>query len=99
MLPSSPRLAPAILAPLGPSGTTAPPSTEILFTVPERKNPTHCPSGELRKIVALDEFHHEGRNADALFEPVDARDVGMVQRSEGLGFTREARLCGRDYSW
>ena len=34
MLPSSPQLAPAKLAPMSPSGTTAPPSTEILFSLP-----------------------------------------------------------------
>ena len=40
----------------------------------------------LREILALDEFHHERRDAAALFEPVDAGDVRMVQRGEGLGF-------------
>jgi hypothetical protein len=33
----------------------------------------------LRKILALYQFHHERRNAVALFEPVDAGNVRMVQ--------------------
>ena len=44
----------------------------------------------LRQIVALDEFHHEGGHAPAFFQAVDGRDVGMIQRGEGLGFTLEA---------
>ena len=38
----------------------------------------------------LDEFHHEGGHSPALFEPVDAGDVRVIQRREGLGFTLEA---------
>ena len=45
----------------------------------------------LQKILALHEFHHQGGHAPALFEPVDARDVRVIQRREGLGFTLEAR--------
>ncbi|MDA1097090.1 MAG: hypothetical protein O3B84_07540, partial [Chloroflexi bacterium] len=45
----------------------------------------------LRQVVSLDEFHHEGVNVTRLFESVDDRDVGMVQRGQGLGFTQEAR--------
>ena len=35
---------------------------------------------------ALDQLHHQG----ALFDPVNLRDVGMVQRSQHLGFALEA---------
>ena len=45
----------------------------------------------LRQIVALDQFHHEGRDAPALFEAVDAGDVGMVQRREHFRFALETR--------
>ena len=40
----------------------------------------------LRQIVALDEFHHEGGQAPAFFEPVNRGDVGMIQRREDFGF-------------
>ena len=40
----------------------------------------------LRQIVAFDEFHHERRDARALFEPVDRGDVRMIQRGEHFGF-------------
>ncbi|HZM95205.1 MAG TPA: hypothetical protein VFB92_17375 [Vicinamibacterales bacterium] len=48
-------------------------------------------SHALREIVSLDQFHHEGSHAPALFEAVDGGDVWVVQRGEGLGFTLEAR--------
>jgi hypothetical protein len=41
----------------------------------------------LGQVVALDEFHDERRDAAALLEPVDARDVRMVQRGEDFRFT------------
>ena len=44
----------------------------------------------LCEIVALDQFHHKGGHAPALFEAVDGGDVWVVQRGEGLGFTLEA---------
>ena len=37
---------------MSPSGTTAPPSTGILFTLPRETNPTHCPSGEKNGAMA-----------------------------------------------
>src|SRR5262249_57867611 len=46
MLPSSAQLAPAEVVPASPIGTTAPPSTEILFSLPPAEKPIHCPSGE-----------------------------------------------------
>ena len=48
-------------------------------------------SNALREIVSLDQFHHEGGHAPALFEAVDGGDVWVVQRGERLGFTLEAR--------
>jgi hypothetical protein len=39
----------------------------------------------------LDEFHHEGGDASAFFQAVDSRDVRVIQRREGPGFTLEAR--------
>ena len=44
----------------------------------------------LGQIVALDEFHHERRNARALFESVDGGDVRVIQRGEGFGFAQKA---------
>ena len=45
----------------------------------------------LRQILALDEFHHEGRDAPALLETVDAGNVRMIQRRQSLRFALEAR--------
>ena len=39
-----------------------------------------------RQVLALDQFHDEGRRAPALFQAVDAGDVRMVQRREDFGF-------------
>ena len=50
----------------------------------ERDRPA---SNALRQIVALDEFHHERRDASALFQAVDGRDVRMIQRGEDFGFS------------
>ena len=36
------------------------------------------PRDPLRKVFALDQLHHERRDAATLFEPIDARDVRMV---------------------
>ena len=50
-----------------------------------------APRDALRQVLALDELHHQRGDAPTFFEPVDARDVRMVQRGEGLGFAREPR--------
>ncbi len=39
----------------------------------------------LRQVVALDEFHHERRDARALLQAIDRGDVRMVQRGERRG--------------
>ena len=41
------------------------------------------------KILAFDQFHHQGADAIRFFEPVDVGNVGMVQRREDLRFARE----------
>ena len=43
----------------------------------------------LRQVLALDEFHHQRTDTVGFFETVDLRDVGMIQRCEGLRFARE----------
>ena len=43
----------------------------------------------LRHVLTLDEFHHQRTDTVGFFETVDLRDVGMIQRCEGLGFARE----------
>ena len=55
--------------------------------------PTNQP---LRQILALDQFHDEGRHAPALFQAVDGGDVRMVQRREHFGFALEPRQPIRD---
>src|SRR6202022_981606 len=45
----------------------------------------------LREVSALDEFHHEGGDASAFFEPIDGGDVRMIQRGERLSLALEAR--------
>ena len=51
------------------------------------------------EVLALDELHHERRDAADFFEAVDGGDVRMIQRREDFGFalkTREAIGIGRD---
>ena len=43
----------------------------------------------LRQVLALDEFHHQRTDTVGFFETVDVRDVGMIQRGEGLRFAGE----------
>ena len=45
----------------------------------------------LRQVLAFDELHHERGDAIALFEPVDAGDVRMVQRREHFRFALKPR--------
>ena len=45
----------------------------------------------LREILALDELHHEGLDAVAVFQSVDGRDVRMIQRGEDFGFALKPR--------
>ncbi len=42
--------------------------------------------GPLGEILALDELHHEGLDAVAVFQSVDGRDVRMIQGGEDFGF-------------
>jgi hypothetical protein len=44
-----------------------------------------------REILALDELHHQCSHTTGLFEPVDVRDVWMIQRRQHLRFATEAR--------
>jgi hypothetical protein len=43
-----------------------------------------------RKILPLHQFHHEDPRPVGLLESVDRGDVGVVERSEHLGFPLEA---------
>jgi hypothetical protein len=45
----------------------------------------------LREIVPLDQLHDQCTDAVGFFEAVDVRDVGMVERRQGLGFAGEPR--------
>ena len=54
----------------------------------ERDRSTRDP---LRQIVAVDQFHHERLDAVGVLQPVDGRDVRMIQRREDFRFTLEAR--------
>ncbi len=49
-----------------------------------------APRQPLREILALDQFEHQGPGRADLLEAVDLRDVRVVQRGEGPGFTLEA---------
>ena len=54
----------------------------------ERDRATRQP---LRQILALDEFHHQGLDALGVFQPVDGRNVRMIQRGEDFRFALEPR--------
>ena len=41
----------------------------------------------LREVLALHQFHHDG----AVLEAVDLRDVGVIERRQGLRFAIESR--------
>ena len=43
----------------------------------------------LRQILALDEFHHERVQAGRFLEPIDRRDVRMIERGERLRLALE----------
>ena len=45
----------------------------------------------LRQILALDELHHESLDAAGVLQPVDGRDVRMIQRSKDFCFALEPR--------
>ena len=49
----------------------------------------------LRKIVALDQLHHQGGEVRGLFESVNRGDVRMVEGREHFGFALEARQAIR----
>jgi hypothetical protein len=53
--------------------------------------PNRATRNPLREIVALDQLHDERPDTVGVVEPVDAGDVRMIQRGEGLRFTLEAR--------
>ena len=50
-----------------------------------------APGDPLRQVVALDQLHHQRTHAARLFEPVDGRDVRVVQRRQRLRFACEPR--------
>ena len=41
------------------------------------------------EVLARDELHHECANAATLFEPVDLRNIRVVQRGQRLGLVGE----------
>jgi hypothetical protein len=43
------------------------------------------------KILALDEFHHQGREVGRLLDSVDRGNVRVVQHGEHFGFALKAR--------
>ncbi len=45
----------------------------------------------LGEILARDQLEHQERGAVGFLEPVDRRDVGVVERGEQLGLALEAR--------
>ena len=49
----------------------------------------------LLKRWPFDELHHESRDAFALFEAVNLRDVRVIQRRERFGFALEPRQPAR----
>lgn len=49
------------------------------------------PRDAFRERFPFDQLHHQEVHALRVFETVKRRDVGMVQRREKAGFTREPR--------
>ena len=48
------------------------------------------PRQPLRKVLALDQLHHERTRRARILNPVDVRDVRMIQRRERLRLAFEA---------
>ena len=75
-----------------PCSCAASSASAICFAIGSASSSGIAPSRDpLRQVLALDQLHHESGHASALFEPVDARDVGMIQRRERFRFARESR--------
>ena len=53
----------------------------------ELNRPTRDP---LREILSFDELHHEGFDAVCVLQPVDGRNVRMIQGGQCLGFALES---------
>ena len=47
------------------------------------------------QVLAVDQLHDEGVQPALLFEPVNVRDVRMVQRGERAGLALESREAVR----
>jgi len=54
----------------------------------ERNRP---PLEDRAQVLAVDQLHHERAGASRLLEPVDLRDVRVVERRERLRLSREPR--------
>ena len=53
------------------------------------------PPEPLRKVFALDQLHHERMRRARILNPVDVRDVRMIQRRERLRLAFEAHDSSR----
>ena len=47
-------------------------------------------SNPLGEILAFDQFHHEGLDAVCLLQPIEGRNVRMIQGGQCPGFARES---------
>ena len=68
--------------------------TSVAKDLLEREAEPACSAGSLQplgKRLAVDELEHQSPNAVALFDPVDRRDVRMVERCDDARFTLETR--------
>ena len=75
-----------------PCSCAASRASAICFAMGSASSSRHGAARQpLRQILALDEFHHEGRDAVGVLQPVDGRDVRMIQRGEDLRFALEPR--------
>ncbi len=99
ILPSSPHAAPPGM-PTSASGTTAPPSTEILLYLVPIANPIHWPSGEKNDpwcALRAGEF-----GGSRLIQPASvqtargARDTGDVDQPSSVGGKEDGVLSGVD---
>src|SRR5262245_59449635 len=63
-----------------------------LFRDWKRFDPEDRPTlDSLLKCLAVDQLHHDARLLGGVFEAVNVRNVGMIQRREDFRFTLESR--------
>ena len=75
-----------------PCSCAASSASAICFAMGKASDERYRSTRDVRgQILALDKLHDQCADVTGLLEPVDSRDVRVVQRGQGLGFALEPR--------